>query len=107
MGHLRRYVFDFELNVDVDSVTGAVRAAYMRLRRGDVAETSKIRDLPDVLLDRDKDGMLLGVEILAAVPFHAFPAVCDGEPFAVYKFLTDAVPRGLVQRPEAAQERAE
>src|SRR4051794_25637262 len=51
------------LTVSVDENTGRIRAAYMRIRRGDVAETRELAE-GRVFADYSADGLLLGIELL-------------------------------------------
>ena len=45
-------------------IDGEAKALYIRLREGDIAETIEYPEEQEVFLDLDKQGRLLGIEVL-------------------------------------------
>jgi len=55
--------FQPRLEVSVDEATGTIRAAYVRVREGQVCETREVEN-GSVFADYDQNGVLLGFELL-------------------------------------------
>jgi hypothetical protein len=85
----------FEVTVSVNVQTGEIRAAYIRVREGAVADTREIKD-GFAYADYDADGLLLGVELLGPCEVSVLDDVGVNEPEAVRRFLRGGVPREMV-----------
>ena len=84
-----------ELSVSVDERTGIVRAAYVRVRQGEVDETREVA--PGIAFaDYDANGLLLGVELLAPCEIAVLDKIGAAEPEPVRRFLRGSPPRELV-----------
>jgi hypothetical protein len=85
----------FKVEVDVDDRTGRPRAVYFQVRTGTVAETREIK--PGIAFaDYSAEGLLLGVELLAACEVRLLDQITLNEPANVQQFLRSAAPRELV-----------
>jgi uncharacterized protein YuzE len=76
---------------------GTIEAAYIRFSHGPVAETREING--DVLLaDFDKEGNLVGVEILAPVKISVLTELVQPPKRAPFeRFIREAAPQKLVK----------
>lgn len=83
------------LNVSVDEKTGNVRAAYLRVRKGEVAETKEVSE-GRAFADYTADGVLLGIELLAPCTVEVLDRVTAHEPEAIKQFLHGSLPRDLI-----------
>jgi uncharacterized protein YuzE len=85
--------FSFGVSVETKNDTGEVIAVYFQIRKGK-AKTTKEYAGGDVFADYDKDGRLLGVEMLAPCQ----PSVLDkiAKLSAEKRFLRRAVPQGML-----------
>jgi uncharacterized protein YuzE len=54
----------FQMEASFDEKTGSAVAVYLRVRRGEVAETREVKE-GVVYADYDEQGLLLGIELLA------------------------------------------
>lgn len=81
--------------LSVDEQTGIVRAAYLRVRKGQVAETREVVE-GRVFADYDANGTLLGIELLAPCNLEELTRIAAQEPEAVKRFLSGSAPRELV-----------
>jgi uncharacterized protein YuzE len=84
-----------EISVSVDEKTGHVRAAYIRVRMGEVSETREIAE-GKALADYDVSGSLLGIELLAPCEVAVLDKLAATEPEPVKQFLRGGPPRELV-----------
>ena len=83
------------LHVSVNEETGSVRAAYLRVREGEVAETREVAE-GRAFADYDATGALLGVELLAPCEIAVLDRVAAQEPEPVKRFLRGSAPRELI-----------
>jgi uncharacterized protein YuzE len=83
------------LNVSVDEKTGHIRAAYLRLRAGEVSETQEVAE-GRAFADYDASGLLLGVELLAPCELEVLDSLAAQEPEPIRQFLRSGPPRSLV-----------
>jgi uncharacterized protein YuzE len=89
---MKKLKFDFSMAVD--SETGSIEAVYFLFRKGRAAKTREFAE-GAALADYDKDGKLLGVELLAPCQVNVLRQI-GGEEKDVARFMEDAVPRSLV-----------
>lgn len=87
--------FQPELRVSVDEQTGQVRAAYLRVRQGQVDQTREVAP-GRAFADYDATGLLLGIELLAPCTAEVLDRIAAGEPLPIRSFVSGAVPRQLV-----------
>jgi hypothetical protein len=83
------------LEVSVDEQTGFIRAAYLRVRKGKVAETQEVSE-GSAFADYSAKGLLLGVELLAPCKVNVLDRIAAHEPEPVKRFLRGGPPRELV-----------
>jgi hypothetical protein len=83
------------LDLSVDEKTGGIRAAYLRVRQGEVAETREVSE-GRAFADYGADGQLLGVELLAPCEVAVLDRVAAQEPESIKRFLRGGAPRELV-----------
>jgi uncharacterized protein YuzE len=88
-------IFIPSLEVSVDEKTGIVRAAYLRIRTGEVANTREVSE-GRAFADYSADGILLGIELLAPCNVDVLDSVVAQEPEPVKRFLRGGTPRELV-----------
>lgn len=85
----------FKVDVSIDDVTGAPRAAYLGVRDGFVADTKEV--VPGkAFADYGDAGELLGIEFLAPCTANVLSHLTEHEPNNVQTFLNENVPHGLV-----------
>jgi hypothetical protein len=84
-----------DLSVSVDEKTGHVRAAYVRVRAGEVMETREVVE-GRAFADYDASGLLLGLELLAPCEASMLDLLAATEPEPVRQFLRGSPPRELV-----------
>ena len=87
--------YPLELTVSVDEKTGHIRAAYIRVRIGEVSETREIVE-GKAFADYDVSGLLLGIELLAPCEIAVLDKFAATEPEPVKQFLRGGPPRELV-----------
>lgn len=80
------------LSIEIDDPSGDVIAAYLRIRRGKVAATKELAN-GNAYADYDKNGKLLGIEMLGPCDVRVLDKATRGEPSRVKNFLREAVPR--------------
>jgi len=83
------------LELSVDETTGIVRAAYMRVRKGEVADTREVSE-GRAFADYDDSGILLGIELLAPCSVEVLDQISAHEPEYIKRFLRGSPPRELV-----------
>jgi hypothetical protein len=83
------------LSVSVDETTGMIRAAYIRIRAGDVADTHEVAE-GRAFADYDAQGLLLGIELLAPCEVAVLDRIAEREPEPVRRFVRGSPPRELV-----------
>jgi hypothetical protein len=83
------------LQVSVNEETGSIRAAYLRVREGKVAETREVAE-GQAFADYDASGTLLGVELLAPCELAVLDGVAAQEPEPVKRFLQGSAPYELI-----------
>jgi hypothetical protein len=88
-------IFLPSLEVSVDDKTGTVRAAYLRVRQGEVAETREIAE-GCAFADYTEDGTLLGIELLAPCTVGVLDSISAEEPEPIKRFLRGSAPRELI-----------
>lgn len=84
-----------KIDVSIDEKTGVIRAAYLRIRTGSVAETREVAE-GRAFADYDADGWLLGIELLAACEVDVLDRVAAQEPEPIRRFLRGSPPRELI-----------
>jgi hypothetical protein len=83
------------LEASIDDKTGRTVAVYLRVRKGEVAETKKVK--PGIAYaDYDSAGELLGIELLDPCQVAVLDSAAPAESEAVRRFLTGSVPHELV-----------
>jgi uncharacterized protein YuzE len=82
------------LQLSVNEETGSIRAAYLRVRAGEVAETREVAE-GSAFADYDVNGLLLGVELLAPCAVEVLDRLALQEPEPVKRFLRGSPPREL------------
>ena len=85
----------FGLNLSIDEHTGAISAAYLRVREGNSAETRELSD-GRALADYDEHGQLVGIEFLSSCEGTVVDKLAEAEPEPVRRFIRGAIPRELV-----------
>jgi len=83
------------LQVSVNEETGGLRAAYLRVREGEVAETRELAE-GRAFADYDAAGLLLGIELLAPCEVEVLDNLAAREPEPIRRFLRGGAPRELV-----------
>jgi uncharacterized protein YuzE len=83
------------LTVSVNKETGSIRAAYLRVREGEVAETREISE-GRAFADYDASGMLLGIELLGPCEAAVLDQIAAQEPEPVRQFVKGSAPRELI-----------
>jgi len=85
--------FNFGLSVSTDRETGETLAVYFRIRNGQVAETKEFAD-GSAFADYDRQGRLLGIELLGPCEITVLDRIARKEPKAK-KFIRNAIPRHM------------
>ncbi len=85
--------FNFEMAVSIDKQTGALLAAYFRIRKGQVQQTKEFAD-GNAFADYDRRGRLLGIELLGPCTIEVLDKIARREPKAKL-FLRRSIPREL------------
>lgn len=85
--------FFFQVAVETHDQTGAVIAVYFQIRKGKSKVTKEYAN-GDAFADYDKNGLLLGIELLA--PCRASVLDSIAKQASAKRFLRDAVPRGML-----------
>lgn len=83
------------LELSIDEESGAIRAAYLRVRAGQVDETHEVAE-GKVFADYDAKGALLGIELLAPCAVEILENIAAQEPEPIKRFLRGGAPRELV-----------
>ena len=85
----------FRVRVTCDMDTGQVLAAYIRIRKGEVAETKEI--IPcSAIADYDAAGELLGVELISPCEIADLDFLFEREPAPIKRFFHESAPLGMV-----------
>jgi uncharacterized protein YuzE len=84
-----------KLDVSVDERTGVIRAAYLRVREGAVHETREVSE-GKAFADYDKNGWLLGIELLGQCKIDVLGKLAAKEPERVKRFVLGSPPRELI-----------
>ncbi len=91
--------FDFGLGVSHDTQTGEILAVYFRIRKGKAARVVEIAD-GKAFANYDKDGNLLGLELLEPCSVRALDKIASAEPVSsrnrVKQFFKKSAPREMV-----------
>ena len=85
----------FQSSVSIDEKTGKILAVYLKLREGDVEKTEEVCE-GKAFADYDREGLLIGVELLSPCQASVWTKIAINEPEEVRNFLRDATPNGLV-----------
>jgi hypothetical protein len=85
----------FNMSLSVDEQTGNLRAVYLRVRKGEVADTREVSE-GRAVADYDAQGWLLGIELLAPCRVSVLDNISKDEPEPIRRFLRGAPPRDLV-----------
>jgi len=85
---------DFRARVEVDSSTGKALAVYLQVRKGRAAKVVELAN-GDAFANYDRNGLLLGVELLAPCNIAVFDTLTKVEPKEVREFLRNKVPREM------------
>ena len=95
----RKSDFDLRLSVETNSSTGDVLAVYFQVRKGKSARVLEM-EAGAVFCDYNKDGKLLGVEMLSPCDIKVLDKIARQEPFSTRaqtkKFFRNTVPRQMV-----------
>jgi uncharacterized protein YuzE len=84
----------FELNVETVTETGEMLAVYFRVRKGKVHETKELLD-GTAYADYDRQGHLLGIELLGPCRVTALDRLIHQEPTSVRRFVKRSMPRQM------------
>ncbi|MBM3994553.1 MAG: DUF2283 domain-containing protein [Planctomycetes bacterium] len=82
-------------DVSVDGKTGNIRAAYLQIGTGAVYDTRELSE-GSAYADYDKDGWLLGIELLGPCEVKVLDKLAKKELAALRRFLLGSPPRELV-----------
>ncbi len=91
---------EFDLSVETDNNTGRVLAVYFQIRKG---KASTVREFAGgrAFANYSRDGLLLGIELLAPCTIRVLDNIASKEPKAVRektrRFLRSHVPREMVE----------
>jgi hypothetical protein len=85
---------NFEISISCDEKTGDIYAVYFRIRDGEAADTREFAD-GAAFCDYDRQGRLLGVELLAPCDIKLLDQITRGEPKAK-TFIKKSVPAHMV-----------
>jgi hypothetical protein len=85
----------FKLEASFDEKTGRPVAVYLRVRRGEVAQTKEVKE-GVASADYDAHGTLLGIELLSPCEVAVLDGIAAREPEPVRRFLRGSPPRELV-----------
>jgi uncharacterized protein YuzE len=80
--------------IEIDDETGKVVASYFYIRPGKAAETREYAD-GKALADYDRQGNLLGIELLGPLDITDLDKISRGEPAPVKNFLRGSIPREM------------
>ena len=81
-------------DIEVDEQTGKVVAVYFYIRPGKAAETREYAD-SRALADYDRQGNLLGIELLGPCEVAILDKISRKEPAPVKHFLRGSIPREM------------
>jgi uncharacterized protein YuzE len=87
--------FSFRVSVETHDQTGEVIAVYLQVRKGKTSTTKEYAG-GDAFADYDKDGQLLGIELLAPCRVRVLESIA-GQPPA-RQFVRNAVPSSMLVR---------
>jgi uncharacterized protein YuzE len=85
--------FSFRVAVETEDQTGEVVAVYFQVRKGKT-KTTKERAQGNVFADYDKDGRLLGFEMLAPCRVSVLDNIARQAP--AKRFVHRAIPQGML-----------
>lgn len=89
----------FDISITTDNTTGAVLSAYFQIRKGKVHTTREFAN-GNALADYNRDGELLGVELIGPCKVTIVDQLAANEPAEFRKmaktFIKQAGPRELV-----------
>jgi uncharacterized protein YuzE len=85
---------DFNIRVEVDSETGEALAVYLRVRSGKAFEVRELEE-GKVFANYDRNGLLLGIELLAPCKITLFDRITVSEPKEVREFIKRTIPREM------------
>lgn len=88
-----RHPFDFQVNVENLPDTGEIVAVYLQIRKGRSHETKEFCD-GAVFADFDRDGQLLGIEILSPCEVEVITKIAKQAP--AKRFIRQSVPQGML-----------
>jgi uncharacterized protein YuzE len=86
--------YNYSITVDTESTTGEIRAVYFQVRSGKSASVKEFQR-GDVLADYDKEGNLLGIEVLAPCRISLLEKILRDEPHT-RQFVKRSIPRKMV-----------
>lgn len=86
--------FSFQVDVSTDSATGNVISVYFQMREGKAATVREF-EKGNVFVNYDKDGNLLGIEMLAPAKISVLDKITRGHP-EMKRFVRRTVPRQMV-----------
>jgi len=91
--------YNFGTSIETDAKTGAVEAVYFQVRRGRAARVEEKND-GAVFINYDKNGYLLGVELLAPCSIQVLDRLAATEPSAarsqMKSYFRHNVPQGML-----------
>ena len=85
--------FSFQVRVETRTQTGEVVAVYLQVREGKVKTTKECAE-GAAFADYDKDGRLLGIELLGPCRVGVLDRIARHAP--AKRFVREAVPRGML-----------
>ena len=83
----------FGLSVETEDRTGEILAVYFQIRKGRVAKTKEIVE-GTVFADFDKEGKLLGIEMLGPCEVAVLDKISNSS--RVKRFVKESIPRGML-----------
>jgi Protein of unknown function (DUF2283) len=89
-------IFMPSLELSLDEKTGGIRAAYLRVHHGEVAETREVSE-GRAFADYTDDGTLLGIELLGPCTVELLDRVSAKEPEPIKRFLRGGPPHELIR----------
>jgi hypothetical protein len=81
--------------IQINTKTGELLAVYLRFRGGKSARTVEYAD-GAVFADFNRQGELLGIEVLSPCSVKVLEGIARGEPVQARRFVRSAVPRQMV-----------
>jgi uncharacterized protein YuzE len=90
-----KHDFSFQVSVETHNQTGAVLAVYLQIRKGKSTVTKEYAN-GDAFADYDRNGRLLGIELLAPCRASVLDRIAKQKP--AKDFVRNSIPRGMLAR---------